>query len=80
MFLSLIRFTRTFWQLGKWHGIVVSMMAWGLDDPGSIPRLAKVSKDVIFILGVFMIQYNKYVRIPRYVFTIQQKKFHLNRF
>ena len=44
--------------IGKWHGIVVSMMACGPEDPGSIPRLAKVHNDVIFFLGVFMIQFN----------------------
>ena len=44
--------------LGKWHGIVVSMMACGSEDQGSIPRLNKVHIDVIFFLGVFMIQLN----------------------
>ena len=44
--------------MGKWHGIVVIMMACGLEDLGSIPRLAKVHNDVIFFLGVFMIQFN----------------------
>ena len=34
------------------------MMACGPEDPGSIPRLAKVNNDVIFFLGVFMIQFN----------------------
>ena len=43
---------------GKWHGIVVSMMAYGPEDLGLIPRLAKVHNDVIFLLGVFMIQFN----------------------
>ena len=37
---------------------MVSMMACGPEDPGSIPRLAKVHNDVIFFLGVFMIQFN----------------------
>ena len=45
-------------SIGKWHGIVVSMMACSPEDPGSIPRLAKVHSDVIFFLGVFMIQFN----------------------
>ena len=43
---------------GKWHGIVVSMMAFGPEDLGSIPRLAKVHNDEIFFLDVFMIQFN----------------------
>ena len=42
----------------KWHGIVVGMMACSPEDPGSIPRLAKVHNDVIFFIGVFMIQLN----------------------
>ena len=37
---------------------LISMMACGPEDPGSIPRLAKVHYDVIFFLGVFMIQFN----------------------
>ena len=37
---------------------MVSMMASGPEDPGSIPLLAKVHNDVIFFLGVFMIQFN----------------------
>ena len=42
----------------KWHGIVVSMMACGPEDPGSIPCLAKVHNEVIFFLGVLMIQFH----------------------
>ena len=34
------------------------MMACGPEDPGSILHLAKVHYDVIFFLGVFMIQFN----------------------
>ena len=33
-------------------------MAWGLEDPSSIPHTAKVRNDVIFFLGVFIIQFN----------------------
>ena len=44
--------------IGKWHGIVVSMRACGPEDPGSISHLAKVHNDMIFFLGVFMIQFN----------------------
>ena len=42
----------------KWHGIVVSMMACGPEDPGLIPSLTKVHNDVRFFLGVFMNQFN----------------------
>ena len=44
--------------IGKWHGIVVSMMTCGPEDTGSSPRLAKDHNGVIFFLGVFMIQFN----------------------
>ena len=37
---------------------MVSMMACDPEDLGSIPHLAKVHNDVIFFLGVFMIQFN----------------------
>ena len=36
----------------KWHGIVVSMSAYGPDNPRSNPRLARVLNDMIFFLGV----------------------------
>ena len=45
-------------KIRKWRGIVVSMMACGSDDLSLIPRLTKVHNDVIFFLGVFMIQFN----------------------
>ena len=42
----------------KWHGIVVSMMVCGPEGRGSIPHLAKDHNDVIFFLGVFLIQFD----------------------
>ena len=45
-------------KLWRRHGIAVSMMTCGPDDPGSIPRLAKFRNEVIFYLGMFMIQFN----------------------
>ena len=42
----------------KWHGIAISVLAWGPRDLGSHPLLSKVCNDVIFFLGAFMIQFN----------------------
>ena len=58
MQISYAEFGDMYEYRNKWHGIVVSMMAYGPEDLGLIPRLAKVHNDVIFLLGVFMIQFN----------------------
>ena len=42
----------------NWLGIAVRMSACGPEDPGSNPHLVNVLKDMIFFLGVFMIQFN----------------------